>query len=83
MVGVGSKNQKQVMALSCFGNHAVAVLRNGTAAAWGANDLGQINVPGSAQKLNAVAAVAAGGSFTAYLLKNGTLVTAGATLSGV
>jgi hypothetical protein len=66
----------QVVAVSCSCNHAVALLKSGKAVAWGANNYGQSTVPEAA-----VTAVAAGHYFLAFLLKNGSLITAGIPFS--
>lgn len=73
---------KFVTAVAAGGRHSLALLADGTVAAWGANGLGQLgnasttesSVPVAVQGLSGVTAIAAGGSHSLALLANGTVM---------
>jgi alpha-tubulin suppressor-like RCC1 family protein len=70
----------QIASVSCSAGHAVAVLEDGRAAAWGSNTNGETKVPAAASQSNAVLSALAGDGFSVYLLKDGRLLTAGKKL---
>ena len=61
------------LAISAGCNHAVALRADGTVAAWGSNNFGQLGVAG----LGSIAAVAAGCDHTLALRSDGTVVAVG------
>ncbi|AUG75830.1 hypothetical protein CFP65_0909 [Kitasatospora sp. MMS16-BH015] len=77
----------QVDAVAAGGSHALALLKDGTVKAWGANDKGQLGdgttnagattLPVTVAGLDEVKAIAAGDTFSMALLKDGTIKTWG------
>jgi alpha-tubulin suppressor-like RCC1 family protein len=73
---------KFVTAVAAGGRHSLALLADGTVAAWGANGLGQLgdgnttesSVPVTVPGLSGVKAIAAGGYHSLALLKSGTVM---------
>lgn len=76
-----------VDAIAAGGSHALALLKDGTVKAWGANDKGQLgdgttnaaatSLPVTVAGLDDVKAIAAGDTFSIALLKDGTVKTWG------
>jgi hypothetical protein len=62
---------KKIVAISAKAYHSVALTADGKVICWGANELGQGNVPAT---LSGVTAIAAGGHHTVALKKDGTVV---------
>jgi alpha-tubulin suppressor-like RCC1 family protein len=54
--------------------HSLALLANGTVAAWGLNDYGQCTIPAALQVPGAAVAIAAGGWHSLALKADGTSV---------
>jgi len=68
-----------VVALAAGASHSLALERDGTVAAWGNDDAGQIDIP---SKLSNVVAVAAGGQHSLALNADGTVAAWGFNLYG-
>jgi alpha-tubulin suppressor-like RCC1 family protein len=81
----------EVTAIAGGGSHSLALLRDGKVMAWGDNEYGQLgdggeeqssDVPVEVKGLSEVTAIAAGGSHSLALLKNGTVMAWGNDLYG-
>jgi alpha-tubulin suppressor-like RCC1 family protein len=80
----------EVVAISAGANYALALLKNGTAMAWGQNNFGQLgngtttlsDIPVPVSGLSEVAAFAAGNFHSLALLRNGTVMAWGANEAG-
>lgn len=65
-------NALRFVATASGASHNLAIRENGSLAAWGRNDYGQVNIPASA--INNVLTIAAGDSYNLALLGSGAVV---------
>jgi hypothetical protein len=74
---VPAARQGKLAKVACGPRHIVAILKDGSAVAWGDAADSKLNVPAAAQAANAVTSVVAGAMYSVFLLKNGSILKAG------
>lgn len=74
-----SRLETNLVAVSAGGYHTLGLRQNGTVIAWGADSIGQTNVPNG---LTNVIAISGGGSHSLALLENGTVRVWGNNICG-
>jgi hypothetical protein len=76
-MAVPAAHQGKLAKVACGARHIVAVLKDGSAVAWGDAADNKLNVPAAAKAANAVTSVVAGVKYSVFLLKNGSVLKAG------
>jgi hypothetical protein len=76
-LAVPAAYQGKLAKVACGAQHIVAVLKDGSAVAWGDETDGKLTVPAAAKAANAVISVVAGAKYSVFLLKNGSVLRAG------
>jgi hypothetical protein len=76
-MAVPAAHQGKLAKVACGARHMVAVLKDGTAVAWGDAADSKLDIPAAAKGANAVTSVVAGAKYSVFLLRNGSVLKAG------